>query len=317
MMYHIQALTTARESPSCSRRNPGLGRIFVLIVAVWASFSNSAWAQTSDFVLTKAAEAQLDSLAARAAAKMKASNRGPVPAYVIVFDFQRQSPKSSSRLGSLLADRFADMLRHSSSAIEVIDRERIKTYLKKNLTDTDDLGSFSAYLSVAKDLGATDLIRGDISEDENQVLKISIHHEGSFPPFDDETQFLISKDIENLLVKPAASNHISPEAIPKEPGVIVMGSGQVEGMERPSCITCTAPKYTEAGRRARFMGTIIMSALVTADGQVTSVYVMRGVPFGLTEEAVATVKGWKLKPATKDGQEVPARVEFTTTFRLL
>jgi TonB family protein len=65
------------------------------------------------------------------------------------------------------------------------------------------------------------------------------------------------------------------------------------------------------------MGTIIMSALVTADGQVTSVYVMRGVPFGLTEEAVATVKGWKLKPAMKDGQAVPARVEFTTTFRLL
>jgi TonB family protein len=291
--------------------------MFVLIVGVLVPFSNPAWAQTSDFVLTKVAEAQLDSLAARAAAKMKASNRGPVPPYVIVFDFQRESPKSSSLLGSLLADRFADMLRHSGIAIEVIDRERIKTYLKKNLTDTDDLASFSAYLSVAKDLGATDLIRGDFSEDENQMLNISIHNEGSFPPFEDETQFLISKDIEDLLVKPAPSNHIAPEAIPQEPGVVVIGPGPVEGMERPACITCADPKYTEVGRMARFSGTVIMSALVTADGQVTAVYIMRGVPFGLTEQAIAAVKGWKLKPAMKDGKAVPVRVEITTTFRLL
>jgi len=47
------------------------------------------------------------------------------------------------------------------------------------------------------------------------------------------------------------------------------------------------------------------------------VYVVKGLPFGLTERAVKRIEDWKLKPALKDGQAVAVRVDIEFTFRLL
>lgn len=316
-MNPTQELTIvgARSTVSCATFR--LACISALIVAIWAALPNSARAQAPDLVLTNAAETQLDSLASRVSEKIKRSKRGRTPDYVLVFDFLPQSPESSSLLGTLLADRFTDMLSHHGNGIVVMDREVLKNYLKKNLMDTEDLAAASVYLSIAHDLGATDLIRANLSEGGNQTLRVSIERQGSSPPFHDEAQFLASKDLEDLLVKPAPSNHRVSQTIPPEQGVIVMGAGQVQGVRGPTCITCTNPQYTEAARERKFSnGTVIFSALITTDGQVTSVYVMRGLPFGLTERALMTIKDWKLKPAMKDGMPVPVRVDITITFRL-
>jgi TonB family protein len=199
-----------------------------------------------------------------------------------------------------------------------MDRELLKNYLKSNLMNIEDIGPNSAYLSIANELGATDLIRAYLSENGIQVLNLTVHREGFYPPFDEEATFPLWKDLEDLLGTPALSNHRDPRTIPAEQDVIVMGGGKVEGVEPPTCITCPDPKYTEAARAAKFSnGTVIMSALVTTDGQVKSVYVMRGLPFGLAERAAMAVKDWKLKPAMKDSQPVAVRVDIETTFRLL
>jgi TonB family protein len=317
-MYGAQKLIIFVEMPTVSSPALSLCCVLLLIVAGWAAFPNSAWAQTPDLVLTKEAEAQLESLASRVSARIKASERGPVPAYVIVFDFLRQSPEASSLLGTLLADRFADALSHQGNGIVVMNRELLKNYLKSNLMNTEDIGPNSAYLSIANELGATDLIRAYLSENGIQVLNVTVHREGIYPPFDEEAKFPLWKDLEDLLGTPAPSNHRDPRTIPAEQGVIVMGGGKVEGVQPPMCITCPDPKYTEPARAAKFSnGTVIMSALVTTDGQVKSVYVMRGLPFGLAERAATAVKDWKLKPAMKDGQPVAVRVDVETTFRLL
>jgi hypothetical protein len=53
-----------------------------------------------------------------------------------------------------------------------------------------------------------------------------------------------------------------------------------------------------------------------AEGQVTSIYVLKGAPLGLTVIAINAAKQWRLKPAQKDGVPVSSRVELETTFHL-
>ena len=46
--------------------------------------------------------------------------------------------------------------------------------------------------------------------------------------------------------------------------------------------------------------------IIDEEGNVTQVRVLKGLPEGLAESAVATVQTWRFKPATLKGQPVPA-----------
>jgi TonB family protein len=317
-MYRTRRLTIAAERLPCSHRAFTMWCAHVLIVAVSVAFPKFTKAQGPDLVLTSEAEAQLDLLAFRVSDKIKKSKREPKPPKILVFDFTRESRDKSSLLGTLLADRFTDMLRHHSNGMEVLDRDLLKNYLKKLQTDVKDLDTNSVYLQIAEDLGATDAIRADLSEDEKQQIKISMQRLGRDPQFYEAAQFLLSKDLEEILVKPAPSNYRDPDTIPPEAGVILMGSKHIEGVDSPHCISCPDPSFTNAAREAKFKdGTVIISAVITTNGEVTSVYVVKGLPFGLTERAVTQAMDWKLTPAMKDGQPVAVRVDIEFTFRLL
>ena len=50
-------------------------------------------------------------------------------------------------------------------------------------------------------------------------------------------------------------------------------------------------------------GTVILSVLVTAEGQVAAIYVLKGAPFGLTAPAIKATRNWRMEPAQKDGKQ--------------
>jgi TonB family protein len=317
-MDGTQQLSIVVEQFPRSRRTFTLCCALVLVVAASAGYPKSMGAQERDLVLTNVAEAQLDSLASRVALKMKKSKREHNPSRILVFDFTRDSQDKSSLLGTLLADRFADMLKHNSEGMDVLDRDLLKNYLKKMQTNIEDLRTNSVYLQIAEDLGATDAIRADLSEDNDQQLKVSMQRLSGDPEFNDAAQFPLTKDLEEIFNKPASSNYRDPDTIPPEAGVILMGSKLIEGVESPHCTFCPGPRLTDAAKQAKFKsGTVIVSAVITTNGEVTSVYVVKGLPFGLTERAVKRIEDWKLKPALKDGQAVAVRVDIEFTFRLL
>ena len=277
----------------------------------------SAQAPDPDLILTGAAEIQLDSLASRIAEEIKKSDRDKAPAKVLVFDFTWETPGISSRLGTILADRFSEMLKAHGNGIEVKDRKLLKDYYNDTWTRIEDFQTDPVYLEVAQELGANEIIRANLVEEGTHQLNVLAKVTGSEPPFSDQARFLITEDMENLLSQPTASNFKAPDPIPPEPGVLVMGPNGVDGVSRPSCITCPDPGYTEAARSGKFGGTLILSAVIATNGEVSSFYVVKPLPFGLTQRAIATVRNWKFKPAMKDGNPVPARVNITITFRLL
>jgi protein TonB len=67
-------------------------------------------------------------------------------------------------------------------------------------------------------------------------------------------------------------------------------------------------QYTEDARRAAIEGTVILDVVISETGRVRDVHVVSGLPHGLTEAAIAAVKGCRYSPGEKDGKPVPVRI---------
>jgi TonB family protein len=71
-----------------------------------------------------------------------------------------------------------------------------------------------------------------------------------------------------------------------------------------------APEYPEGARRAGVQGTVVLDAVVSAEGAVTQVKVISG-PEALSLAAIDAVRWWRYEPYLVDGQ--PATVETTVS----
>jgi len=88
------------------------------------------------------------------------------------------------------------------------------------------------------------------------------------------------------------------------------------GIEPPGLLREVAPDYTQQARRAGLEGEVLLEMVVTADGTVTDVRVIRRLGAGLDERAVAAVRQWQFSPALRHGTRVAVLVEVAVEFRL-
>lgn len=84
----------------------------------------------------------------------------------------------------------------------------------------------------------------------------------------------------------------------------------------PRKIHAPWPPYTEEARKSRIQGVVILEAIIDAMGNVTEVKVLKGLPEGLTDSAVASIRKWRFKPATLDGRPVPVFFNLSIRFSL-
>lgn len=95
------------------------------------------------------------------------------------------------------------------------------------------------------------------------------------------------------------------------------GPIRVGGQIKPPVRTHTVqPRYTEVARKARIQGTVIVEAVIGKDGRVQSTKVLKGLPFGLADEAVKAVEQWTFKPSTLNGKPVEVIYVLTAHFEL-
>ncbi len=147
-----------------------------------------------------------------------------------------------------------------------------------------------------------------------------------------ETQRVFDEGAEPLLVPPPPP----PLPLPTDGGPAMGGApvaGGDAGAERPPASSLTAPVrvggnireprkvrhvnpvYPEIAKQARVQGIVVLQCLITPEGNVGQVTVLRGIPL-LDEAAIEAVRQWRYTPTLLEGRPVPVIMTITVNFRL-
>ncbi len=89
-----------------------------------------------------------------------------------------------------------------------------------------------------------------------------------------------------------------------------------DGVTAPRVFYAPNPEYSKKARQAKYQGTVVLMATVSASGDVADVRVLNSLGMGLDEKAIEAVRTWKFKPATKDGKPVAVEVAVEVSFTL-
>jgi TonB family protein len=71
-------------------------------------------------------------------------------------------------------------------------------------------------------------------------------------------------------------------------------------------------RYTDAGRQNNVQGTVTLKVTFTASGAIGSITAVSGLPYGLTEQAIAAARQIKFEPAMRNG--VPYSLTKTVSY---
>jgi len=89
-----------------------------------------------------------------------------------------------------------------------------------------------------------------------------------------------------------------------------------DGVTPPKAIYQPDPEYSERARKKKINGTVIVAMIVTAEGKVRDLKIIKSLDKGLDKQAIAAVSKWQFQPATKGGKPVAVHLPVEVDFRL-
>lgn len=90
-----------------------------------------------------------------------------------------------------------------------------------------------------------------------------------------------------------------------------------DGASGPVILSKLTPKYTREAQLDKIQGTVVIRAIFRKDGVVDDIKVVRGIGYGLDEEAIKAAAQIRFLPGKKNGQPVNVRAQIEFTFTLL
>ncbi len=103
-----------------------------------------------------------------------------------------------------------------------------------------------------------------------------------------------------------SGNQGIPRPPPPPPVVAVGPPTPINILSKPQ------PRYTDAARTNNVTGTVTLKVTFMANGQIGSVAPVSGLPYGLTEQAIAAAKAIRFEPPKRNG--VPYSVSKTISY---
>ncbi len=88
------------------------------------------------------------------------------------------------------------------------------------------------------------------------------------------------------------------------------------GVTPPVAKYTPEPDFSEEARKAKYQGTVTLSAVIGPDGRPRNLRVVRSLGMGLDEKALEKVKTWLFEPGKKNGQPVSVAMTLEVDFRL-
>lgn len=290
-----------------------------LVFALLFLLPGSAFAQDQQSAPAPEAayRAGLHALAGRILKRADKAKCHPNHCAILVANFTGHSG-FTSRLGIQLADAFSAELVAQGSGIQIIDRSRLRDYLERERIPYKLLKDREAASWLATQLSANAVLMGTIEQlgDRWNLLVELLNASNAKIGLQEATDISIADPQGSLdgiepfekerSISTRATTHGSAEA-----------RAGVNGNGVPQCIYCPPPLYTNEARNAKFQGDVVLEVTVEPNGRADDIHILRGIPFGMNEQAIKSVSQWKFKPATgEEGKLVPVLVPIEVTFRL-
>jgi len=227
---------------------------------------------------------------------------------VIVFDFW--GADGLSGMGPYLAQNFSAALAKQGLSFQVLDREKIPAACSRYGLSLSVLSDFSTAVWVGHELGAEAVVVGHL-EKHTDALDMTItsyrtrdlKQLGAFRatfPISTETGALLNKEI-NYRV--AATGEVPPAG--------------TNGYTFPKCLHCPPAAYSHEAADAKLSGIVVLQVIVGRDGKAHEISVTRGLPNGLTKQALEAVSQWTFRPASDaEGTPMAVRQVIEVSFHL-
>jgi TonB family protein len=288
-------------------RVTGAGFLLVLLSSNLLSPA-PARAQSVDPKIQTLAQGLAESIRGRLSGK----NR---PITYLVFDVWN-AEGARTVLGLHLADEVSSALANQPG-MQAVDRAKLREVCAQDAINPDIFNDDRVGYWTAWDLGAVVAVQGRIEPHEDSfVLHLRVigtdRNNGN-----QAVQFADAGDRLEWTEERRTLNH--SEVSWQSPAIPWAGVPRLPaaGFSMPECVHCPNPPYTEAARKARVEGTVRVQILIAEDGSVKEMFPLQGLPSGLTESTVQTVKGWRFKPILNaEGKPVEAQTTIEATFRL-
>jgi TonB family protein len=107
----------------------------------------------------------------------------------------------------------------------------------------------------------------------------------------------------------------SANPIPQQQRETVHQAGE-KGLTPPKATYTVPADYSEKARKARVQGVVGLRVIITSEGKIGDVTIVKKLNPDLDEKAVEAVHKWKFKPAIKDGQPVAVQINVNMQFAL-
>jgi TonB family protein len=242
---------------------------------------------------------QIDALADKLAASLSRAKLTTV----LVFDFV--GPDGMDALGQKLAADFRASMAKSGQDLQVEDYSLLLGLLKKNELVLANLHDTATARWIVGQTEVDVWVYGTLSNGIGG-LKLTLDAYPVKPSeryFEFATSIPFTDDLKALIGEEQKDEFSS---LPRA------GQG---GYSHPACIYCPYIRYTDEAVRQKFSGTVVLELTVDPDGHAKDIRVKVGLPFGLTQRSVETVKEWRLKPATApDGKPAAVRERVKLRF---
>jgi len=240
---------------------------------------------------------------------------GKLKPIVLVF------PRPNSPLNRAIASALASSLVHKEKIYEIFNEAQLKCLGISEQPKPGELLEANSLLAAARKFGVKLVISGKYSK-VNRTVKLEVH----------ASRFATGErlcEANNRIPLPrewqGLDSHAAPDTLardtppcfdeqPLPPGVERPGKN---GVNYPECVYCPDPHFTQQARDAKFDGTMTLQLTINADGTAGNISILKGLPFGLNEEGLKAIKGWRFKPAkNREGNPVPVQIILEMTFRL-
>ena len=223
---------------------------------------------------------------------------------------------NTSKYGIQLAGELSKEMASRRSDLQIVDRELLEGFLVKDRIPAKSVkrGVIRAFASQSK---AGFVVLGTTTKLEDEQVQLSADllqlKDGEWDGYSAALNLAGPKESDAMLPS-EPFGPLPPLRLADNAGALYQGG--TDDVSLPSCTYMPSPPYSEEARRFKLNGFIKVEAIVTVDGHLQNPRILSGLPGGLNEQAIATFKTWRCKPAVKGGRPVPTLIPFEFNFRL-